>query len=128
MHPHRSMTAQRLTAWIAALAILVAALMPAITQAAASGDQRWLEVCTVSGVERIAVDTNPDTQGDRRNAGGMTCPWCYLHAGLPVVLAAASVSPTDYGSSRIYTVREQHVPRSYANTTSARPRAPPPCA
>lgn len=123
----RSLPRQRLTAWIAALAILVAALMPAIAQAtsALSGGQAWLEVCTVYGVERIAVDADPDAQGGQ-NPARMVCPWCHLHVGLPGVAAFASVIPVDYGASRVTTALcEQHVPRTRVSATSSRPRAPP---
>ena len=122
----RSLPRQRLTAWIAALAILGASLMPAIAQAtsALSGGQAWLEVCTVYGVERIAVDADPDAHGDQSSAR-MVCPWCHLHIGLPGVAASASVFPADYGYSHITALREQHVPRTRLSATSSRPRAPP---
>ncbi|MBI1907566.1 MAG: DUF2946 family protein [Rhodocyclales bacterium] len=123
----RSAPIQRLTAWIAALAMVAAALMPAVTQAAtaAAGGQAWLEVCTVFGVERIAVDSTPDSQPVGGKARGMACPWCHLPVGLPDAPAAAAPHSMDYGDRRIVTAREQQVPRSLAGATSSRPRAPP---
>jgi len=128
MHAMRhSAPMQRLTAWIAALALVVAALMPAVTQAAsaAAGGQVWLEVCTALGVERIAVDDAPASQPASGKSRGMACPWCHLPIGLPGVAAFASDFPADYGDSRVTALREHLVPRTRVSATSSRPRAPP---
>lgn len=122
----RSMLSQRLTAWIAALVVVAAALMPVIAQAASvAGGQTWLEVCTGYGVERIAIDDRPDSQPANGKARGMACPWCYLPLGLPEASSVAHPYSIEYGDLRIFFAREQRVPRSLAGTTSSRPRAPP---
>lgn len=120
-----TMPTQRLTAWIAALAMVVAALMPTITQAASSGGQAWLEVCTVYGVERLVVDSDPDVQGDGTSASGMACPWCHLPIGLPDTPDSATPGDIAYGAGRIVVAHEQQFSRTRAGATSSRPRAPP---
>lgn len=127
----RLRTRQRFTAWIASFAILLGALVPAVSQlmAAAGGDEaRWLEVCTVAGTELVSVAVE---HGDRSQDGkhapamGEHCPYCFTHAGsfglppadLPVFALAggADVLPPLYYAA----------PRPLFAWAGSQPRAPP---
>lgn len=123
---------QRFTAWIACLAVLLGALMPAIGQAmVAAGDSsgHWLEICTAMGLERIAVtDGSDEPDGSPSDASAAHCPYCLTHAGsfalppveLPAfpVLGGADVLPTLFFLA----------PRPLFAWASSRSRAPPPFA
>jgi Protein of unknown function (DUF2946) len=86
---------RRFTAWLAMLAVVLGALAPTVTQAMVAGGDRagWLEICSVSGMAWVKVDTGEvgDPQPDgTAPVGGLSqhCAWCTLHggdAGLPAV-------------------------------------------
>ncbi len=47
---------RRFVSWMAMLAVLVAGLAPAVSQAMRGGSARWVEVCTVLGSTWVQVD------------------------------------------------------------------------
>lgn len=85
---------RRFTAWLAMLALVLAALLPTLAQAAVAGSDRsdWMQICSASGmvwiqIEPAAADTESAPVADM----GMQCPWCSLHSpvtGLPPALAS----------------------------------------
>ncbi|PKO59351.1 MAG: DUF2946 domain-containing protein [Betaproteobacteria bacterium HGW-Betaproteobacteria-13] len=119
----------RLAAWFATFAILLGALAPAVSQAMTAlgdGHQRWIEVCSASGMQWIAVDADSEQQGDDApGASTASCPYCCPHAGsfgLPPELSAgfavigmAALEPPLFFSA----------PRPLFAWTASSPRAPP---
>lgn len=87
---------RRFAAWLAMVAMLLAALAPTIAQARIAGGDRadWLEICTTTGMVWVKVDADqPVQKADAQPAGADAsphCPWCTLHggaSGLPPVVA-----------------------------------------
>jgi Protein of unknown function (DUF2946) len=85
---------RRITAWLAMLALVMGALAPTVTQAMVAGDESadWLEICSVSGMAWVKVDTGEvrdrQSDGGAPMGAGQHCAWCTLHggtAGLPAV-------------------------------------------
>jgi hypothetical protein len=119
---------RRLTAWMTALVVLLGALTPLISQAGyrLSGDETWLEICTVKGIERIALDADTDSSGGEADPTSGSCPWCNLHScsqGIPIQDAPFPVSHGDNAAS--YPVAYDPV-RPHFDWPTAQPRAPPP--
>jgi hypothetical protein len=115
---------RRLAAWIAALAVLMAALAPALSHAmAAEQAARWIEVCGAQGSKWIAGD---DASGAPKTLHGLElCPYCTLHAQtacLPPLVAtvAAAASLRD-----VVPHARPVVPRPLPAWLNAQPRAPP---
>lgn len=117
-------------AWMAALAVLLGALMPAAGQVATAGDGKavhWLEVCTAFGLERLA----PDDASHRDEApAGMRahCLYCFTHAdgfALPPLDLPAFL-PYDGTGARL--PQGHQVPRPLFVRAAAQARAPPPAA
>ena len=80
-----------LTAWLAALAVLLGALAPAAAQVVADArGQHWVQICSASGMAwvRLGADMAADAKlpGDPAGDGQRHCPWCQLGdgAGLPL--------------------------------------------
>lgn len=118
--------ARSLTAWIATFAMLVAALAPALSQAAyrASGDLRWLEICTASGIRHIAVDAGPQDPGDDPARPASACVFCSLFAdALPVPCGALDVPVLQ--DEDIGVVFSLQLPRPRPLWAASHPRAPP---
>ncbi|NJD35619.1 MAG: DUF2946 domain-containing protein [Betaproteobacteria bacterium] len=94
----------RFTAWIAILAVLLAALAPGISQAFASSQAQatpWIEICTSAGTQ-LRLDPAP-TGGSGEHEGKLSahCPFCLNHAGhfgLPATPLEFSL-PLDAGAA-----------------------------
>lgn len=127
---------RQFTAWLAALSVLCAGLLPLLSHAVVphlSGAAGMVEVCTVTGMawvkldgEAPAVAPQPGQTGDPSPTMGMAaCDWCATHLPLAAVppvsvapalpAAALSVLPTGVGVSH-------HPLPAWA---VAQPRAPP---
>jgi hypothetical protein len=85
---------RRLSAWLAMLALGLAALAPTLAQAVVASSDRsdWVQVCSATGMVWVQADhAAGDTQSAPAADMGMQCPWCSLHSpatGLPLVLAS----------------------------------------
>lgn len=116
-------------AWLALLAVLMATLAPAVSQAlGAHGPTSWIEVCTANGARLVRLD-EPGPQAPAAPADAHLlghCPYCALHvdtlapppaptAQLAVAQALAHALPAAF----------LHAPRTAAVWCSAQPRAPP---
>lgn len=123
----KSVLRQRVTAWIATLAILLAALVPTISQAAyhVSGDALWLEVCTAYGIQRVAVDADPQSPGDTASLLAEHCSYCSFHSGGPTLTSRAAALPILSDGDVVVTARNLHFPRPPLAWAASRPRAPP---
>jgi Protein of unknown function (DUF2946) len=98
-----SRSTRRLAAWIAFIAMAMSALAPTVSHAlrsitgagAGSGLPGWVEVCTLAGSKWVKLDAaaDPAQQPSAPQASHTIehCPYCALHAGLPVWPAAEAV-------------------------------------
>ncbi|MDT9001067.1 DUF2946 domain-containing protein [Paucibacter sp. APW11] len=125
---------KHLVSWIASLAILLAALAPALSHAL----QRdvpggWTEICTVTGAKLVkTVDARADTADAGQPAsddaglhGLKHCPYCATHStalGLP---PAAGASPLLLSGGAEVPELFLLAPRTLFAWASAQPRAPP---
>jgi hypothetical protein len=98
MSPSRTVRGRRAVAWIACLALLFGALSPVVARvmlAAQPDSTTWLEVCTSTGMKRVAIDVGTSTDGSLPDsaAAGADCPFCLLHtvADLPAPVAASGL-------------------------------------
>ena len=124
-----STRARRLTARIAALAMALAALAPAITHAlaAAHGEHhRWVEVCTATGARMLPVPTDAEGAPIAPNAHPIDhCPYCSPGAS-PDALPASPAAAMPAGiASQFVPSAFLHAPRPQHAWLAARPRAPP---
>lgn len=128
MHLKRS--TRTLTAWIALFAILLGAVMPAMSHALSrlTGDEtRWVEVCTLAGTKLVAVD---ESTGDSKGGNAdlfpaERCAFCATHGGMPA-LPTPDVAPFARETGidefpRLY----YHSPRPLFAWVRSLPRAPP---
>jgi hypothetical protein len=118
----------RLVAWLAALALLLGALAPAVAQGLveARGESGWVQVCSASGMLWVQIDADAGTgaPGEPMADGAGHCPWCKLGGGatgLPPVQTAL-VLPDLQGAQPQAHFRS--APLSMGRVT-AQPRAPP---
>lgn len=128
MHFKRSI--RTLTAWIALFAILLGAVMPAMSHALsriAGAETRWVEVCTVAGTKLVAVDDSTgDSKGDNSDLfPAERCAFCATH-GETQALPTPHVVPfaLEAGNDefpRLYF----HTPRPLFAWVKSPPRAPP---
>jgi hypothetical protein len=79
---------RRFTAWLAMLAMVLAAFAPTLAQAVAASTDRgdWVQVCSASGMFWVKTDgagldaSSPSAEGLPMADIGMQCPWCLLHS------------------------------------------------
>jgi hypothetical protein len=118
----------RAVTWLALVAVLALALMPAVSHALAfaRGDvTAWAEVCTTQGLQRVALDAQdgaPATTGQHLDH----CPFCKLgsdDAGAPPPAASDLAGPMPPGPLVPMWLRQ--APRTQFAWSAAQPRAPP---
>jgi hypothetical protein len=90
---------RKLIHWIAALAILMGALAPAVSQAlslANSGQGFVVEICSTSGTKMTQVIGDDETSSS--TAMGSHCPYCVVQPIylLPIISAFEFVAPLGY--------------------------------
>jgi hypothetical protein len=122
---------RRLMLWLATLAVVFAALAPAVSHALAlaSGSKAWVEVCSAQGSRWVQLDDDgaePGSSTDGPLSGHFDhCPFCHLgQQGLapppaPPALLAVPVLH-DGLPERFFTA-----PRTAHAWCRAQPRAPP---
>ncbi len=114
--------------WIALVAMLGLGLLPAVSHALAwaGGSDDWAEVCTASGLTRVAAPGWPvEPDGLPATAGMEHCPYCALGAaaaGLPPPLLQPWLAPAA-GLAALAAVFPG--PALAAAWSAAQPRAPP---
>jgi Protein of unknown function (DUF2946) len=128
---------RQLTAWIAAMALLLGGLLPVLSHAvvtAPANGQGWVEVCTVSGMAWVkqvadATDTGRGAQQAHTLPGVPIapdgCDWCSTHnplAGVPL-LAGSPTAPQVFGPE--VPTRFLQAPRPLFVWAAAHSRAPP---
>lgn len=119
-------THRRLTTWIAALAILLASLAPAMSHALASAaGTLWVEVCTSQGAKWIQAGEDGTERAPASAHLLEHCPYCTLHApalGLP---PAAPSAHLPLPLSHAVPLAFLSAPRTLHVWVRAQPRAPP---
>jgi hypothetical protein len=118
---------RRITGWIAVLAILLAALAPALSHALASASgSQWVEICTAQGSKWVQAGEDGAERGTPPSAHVLEhCPYCSLHAptlGLPLVQHLAALP---LRLSHQVPLAFLAAPRTLHAWVSAQPRAPP---
>ncbi len=121
---------RRVTAGIALVAMLMAALAPAIGQAiAAARDQhyRWTAVCTAEGARLVPVPTDAAGVPLAPDAHGIDhCPFCSPGSSPPVLPAPeATALPAAAPATVPVPPCFLHAPRSPFAWATTQPRAPP---
>ncbi len=116
----------RLTHWIAALAVLLGALAPALSHAfAPSQGGTWVEVCTAQGSRWVQAESG-STEGTPTALHALEhCPYCSLHTptlGLP---PAPVTEPLASNLGEAVPLAFLFAPRTLHAWVSAQPRAPP---
>lgn len=120
MRKHRAH--RRLASWIAALAVLVAALAPALSHAMGSG---WVEVCTVQGSKWVQVDDGGDAGQTAPAHAFEHCPYCSLHVPALAVPPVSRQLPLVLAPTDEFPLAFLAAPRTLHAWVSAQPRAPP---
>jgi hypothetical protein len=119
---------RRLGAWIATIAILLAALAPGIAQALASSQQpstSWAEICTAAGMQVRQGLVSSGDSGEHEGMMSGHCPFCLNHAGhfalpaTPPDLALAIAAGATFSGSSVTTASQRFA------CTSPQSRAPP---
>lgn len=123
-------TTRRFTAWIALFAILLGAVVPALTHALSrpgDGEERWVEVCTVAGTRLVAVDEpgDQDRPGGADLFPGERCAFCATHGGAPALPTLQAMPFVLKGSADEFPWLYFHAPRPLFAWAPAHPRAPP---
>lgn len=117
---------RRLTSWIAALAILLASLAPALSHALASATgSNWIEICTTQGSRWIQAGQDGSERAPSSAHVLEHCPYCSLQAptlGLPPVTHRVHL-PVQL--SHVVPLAFLGAPRTLHAWVSAQPRAPP---
>jgi hypothetical protein len=116
---------RRLTSWIAALALLLASLAPAVSHALASANgTNWIEICTTQGSKWIEAG-KVGSERSPASAHALDCPYCPLHAptlGLP---PASQLEHLSLRLGHEVPLAFLSAPRTLHAWVSAQPRAPP---
>jgi hypothetical protein len=128
MHLKRS--TRTLTAWIALFAILLGALMPAMSHALsriAGTETRWVEVCTVAGTKLVALEDSADDGkgGSHGLFAAERCAFCVTHGGAPVLPTPHTLSFALQAGAEAFPRLYFHSPRPLFAWVTAPPRAPP---
>jgi hypothetical protein len=117
---------RRITSWIAALAILLSSLAPALSHALASATGAPLiQVCTTQGSKWIQAGENGAERSPASAHFLEHCPYCTLHApvlGLPTAPLLVHL-PLRLGHA--VPLAFLAAPRTLHAWASAQPRAPP---
>jgi Protein of unknown function (DUF2946) len=115
----------RWAAWTAVLALLWAALAPALADRPHTSSLReMLQVCSVMGTMMVPMDDNPSSDTGSPSGSGH-CPWCSLQAhtlGLPAPTPLVLALPL---ARHVAPIAFLQAPRTQHAWTSARSRAPP---
>ena len=121
----RHLAARKLIHWIAALAILLGALAPAVSQAlslASNGQGFVVEICTTNGTKMTQVigDDEPSSSA----ATGSHCPYCVVQPIylLPSISTFVFADPLSYTAQAQLAYQTPQIPSAWVKLPS---RAPP---
>jgi hypothetical protein len=117
-----------LLAWIACLAVLLNALMPAVSHAMAAHQDEpaaWAAICSASGTK---FAPSPFDQTGEQNSGFMDmahCPYCLTHAGSTGTLPAPAIALVQAETSSASPIPSYLLPVPLNSWAKGSPRAPP---
>lgn len=125
----KSRRLNRIAAWLASFAILLAALAPAVSHAmaAVNGGASWVEVCTATGPALVKVSAKQSPVKDAPTGVSHLehCPFCGTHAGsaglIPHAIATLAVESSPALLPELY----YRAPRPLFVWAAGQPRAPP---
>ncbi len=116
----------RLTSWIAVFAILLASLVPSLSQAMGfEKGMSWIEVCTAQGSKWVADDAGDSGTPATTKHLLEHCPYCSIHSpalGMPPATISVAEA-VDRGHE--VPLAFLAAPRTLHAWVSAQPRAPP---
>ncbi len=119
-------TRRRVTAWIAALAVLLGALAPALSHALASTQgKQWIEICTSSGSKWVKLSDDGTDEQPLPAHSLEHCPFCSLHLPAPGLPPAPLSLTLPLRLSHEVPLAFLSAPRTLHAWVSAQPRAPP---
>lgn len=111
--------------WIAVLAVLMAAIAPAVSHAVGSpGAASWVEVCTAQGSKWVQNDAGGDSIPDAEHALEH-CPYCSIHPNAVGIPPAPLQDLPAAGLAHAVPQAFLAAPRTLHAWVSAQPRAPP---
>lgn len=120
---------RRFAAWLAAFAILFAALAPSISHAlSAARGETWAEICSTGGAKLVKVSVGQD--GTSIPATGKSfhfehCPFCITHGGSFALLPGAGIALPLPEAQNFRPFLFYQSPRPLPIWTAAQSRAPP---
>ncbi|MBK9135162.1 MAG: DUF2946 domain-containing protein [Betaproteobacteria bacterium] len=128
-------THRKTAAWLALLAMLAAALFPAVSHAlAAARGEAWSPVCTAQGVRWVSdtATTGDETGGETGDEAPAPaarafehCPFCTQAGHTPALPRASIDAPLPTASASPLPPLALQAPRTLFAWRSAQPRAPP---
>lgn len=124
---------KRITTWLAAMAILFAAIAPSISHALASVGKlspTWMEICSAEGSKVFKSDdaggvSQQKTQQKNSSAGFEHCPYCTLHGGSVGLPPTAGFTLPVFSCSFPLPSLFYQAPRPLFIWAAAQSRAPP---
>ena len=118
---------RRYTAWMALCAICFGVAAPAVSKwLAATQGTIWVQVCSASAPERIALSVHGGPSHQLPAATGDDCPYCALAHHFPFVPpAAASFAPRISSLHAVYADGAARAPGARPASRAHLPRAPP---
>jgi hypothetical protein len=117
----------RLTAWIAAFAILLAALAPSISHALAAkrnAGAPWNEICSVSDASKAGFGKTAPAPADQLSHL-KHCPFCSMHGGTTGLPPSEHIALIPASGDEIRPARYYQSPRPLFVWAAAQSRAPP---
>ena len=117
----------RLATWAAFVAVLMAALAPAVSHALASrGDAGWVEVCTAEGSRWVQGSGGPGESQAPAGAHALDhCGYCTLHTDEPALPTAGPRTEPVPAATHALPIAFLRAARTAHAWVSAQPRAPP---
>jgi hypothetical protein len=117
---------RHLTAWIACMTMLFAAMAPSIAQAmSAARGNAWTEVCTVAGTKLVKLDAQPADPATEQSLHLKHCPFCATHADVAAPFPASSIAIPALDAPNAYPALFYQSHRPLAIWRTAQSRAPP---
>ena len=122
---------QKIAAWIACFAILLASLAPSVSHALAlakGGSYSWMEICSTAGAKFVKVtdNQNPTSFPIKKTTTHFEhCPFCLTHAGLDGLPPTATFSLPVIPNSSQHPFLFYQAPYPLFAWTTAQSRAPP---
>lgn len=94
----------RRVAWLTIFAVMLAALMPALSSARAGqkSPDGWTEICTATGVQYVLLDKDQAPPSKTENHHGGHCPYCLstnVHF-LPTAIASVAFLTAEHDKPR----------------------------